>query len=52
MQRAGALVLVLVVRDAGVVANGWGGFGTVAVAVAIGDVVEGTGGVDAADSVV
>jgi len=52
MQRAGALVLVLVVHDAGVVANGRGGFGTFAVAVAIGDVVEGTGGVDAADGVV
>jgi len=52
MQRAGALMLVLVVRDAGVVANGRGGFGAFAVAVAIDAVVEGTGGVDAAGSVV
>ena len=51
---ASTLVLWFIVAcgGGGAVANGRGGFGVFAVAVAIGDVVEGTGGIDAAGSVV
>ena len=51
---ADALVLRFIVTcgGGGAVVNEQGGFGAFAVAVAIGDVVEGTGGIDAVGSVV
>ena len=53
-QDASILVLRFVVTcsGSGAIANEQGGFGTFAVAVAIGNVVEGTGGVDVAGSIV